>query len=58
MFLTIKIRNYIDKKYYTNNKPLVYCTFYKPNSLNIVPDFYSKKHVTDDWIDFPWELKS
>lgn len=34
---------------------LTACLIYKPLSSNFIPDLFSRRFLSDDWIVFPWE---
>lgn len=47
--------NYINKRYYSDNVPLVYSVFFRPNEQKVVPNFYSELLIQPAWIVMPWE---
>ncbi len=52
------VLKYINKSYYSDNEPLVYSVFYKPNELGVHPDFYGEYLHNKEWVEFPWEIKN
>ena len=52
------VLKYIEKKYYSDNKPIVYCAYFKLNKCGNLgtPTFYGECLDSDEWLVFPWEI--
>lgn len=46
--------NYIQRRYCSDNNPLIYTIFYK-SKQGLKPHFYSQEIKDDIWVIFPWE---
>lgn len=47
--------NLVSKRYYSDNPPITYATYFKENDLGFIPNYYGEKIINNEWVVFPWE---